>query len=196
MDENKNEEAEVEETLDLPEVEEGQEDTTDWKAEAQKLREKAIAQRERTKSIKQRAKDAEAKVAELSKTSPQTPAATKTGELDETALDYLDLKGITEAEDIKVIETIVKKTGMTVREALKDEFVSAKLRANLEKREVKDATPGATKRSGSTGDTLERAVAKYEQSGYKDLPEDFELRAKVVNAVEKKSNPNKPSWRS
>lgn len=194
MDENKNEEAaEVEETLDLPEVEEGQEDTTDWKAEAQKLREKAIAQRERTKSIKARAKEAEAKLAEVSGTRTES---TKTSTLDETALDYLDLKGISESEDIKVIEGIIKKTGMTVREALKDDYVTTKLAANKSAREVKDATPSSTKRGGSQTDSLERAIAKYEASGLKSegLPEDFTLRAAVVNAMAAKQDSNKPSW--
>lgn len=193
MEENKNEEAEVEETLDLPEVEEGQEDTTDWKAEAQKLRDKAIAQRERTKSIKARAKDAEAKVAELT---GKTAEPTKTSTLDETALDYLDLKGISESEDIKVIESIIKKTGMTVREALKDEYVTAKLTANKAAREIRDATPSSTKRSGSQTDTLERAIAKYKAAGLKSegLPEDFALRSQVVNAIAKEQDTNKPSW--
>ena len=53
--ETKNEvevEAEVEETLDLPVVNEGEDDTTDWKAEATKLQNKAISQRERTKTLK------------------------------------------------------------------------------------------------------------------------------------------------
>ena len=59
-DENQKNE-EVEETLDLPEVQEGEEDTTDWKSEAQKLREKAIAQRERTKALKEQLKEAKEK---------------------------------------------------------------------------------------------------------------------------------------
>src|SRR3990167_4304082 len=50
---------EVEENLDLPEVKEGEEDTTDWKAEATKLKEKAIRQRETTKTLKQQVKDLE-----------------------------------------------------------------------------------------------------------------------------------------
>ena len=53
MDKNQEE---VEVNLDLPEIKEGEEDTTDWKAEATKLREKAIAQRERTKALKDQLK--------------------------------------------------------------------------------------------------------------------------------------------
>lgn len=194
---NKNEvEVEVEETLDLPEVPEGEEDTTDWKAEAQKLRDKAIAQRERTKSYKTKLAEKDAAIAALA-TGSKKVEPSKAGELDETALDFLDVKGVTEADDIKVIEDIVKKTGMTVRQALKDEYVVGKLAANKASREVKDATPSSTRRAGGNqGTDLAASVAKYEQSGFdaKTLPDDFDLRSKVINAVAAKQNTNKPGW--
>jgi hypothetical protein len=131
-----------------------------------------------------------------------TPAAevtesrsNNTGELDETQLDYLDLKGISDSDDIKVIEDVIKKTGMTVREALKDEYVTARLGANKANRDVKAATPSATKRTGGNqGTDLATAVARYEESGFKDLPDDYALRSAVVNAVAAKTNTNKPSW--
>lgn len=193
---DKNEEStEVEETLDLPELKEGEEDTTDWKAEAKKLQDKAIAQRERTKTLKQQLKDKETAIATLAGT--KKADTSKTDGLDETALDYLDLKGISESEDIKAIESIIKKTGMTVREALKDEYVVAKLDANKKAREVKEATPSATKRTGNSGgNDLATAIAKYEQSGYSPdtLPTDFKLRLAVVNAVATATKTNKPSW--
>lgn len=185
----------VEETLDLPAMEEGEEDSTDWKAEAKKLQDKAIAQRERTKTLKQQLKDKETAIAALAGT--KKPESSTTGELDEAQLDYLDVKGISDADDIKVIEDIVKKTGMTVRQALKDDYVSAKLEANKAAREVKDATPSATKRSSSGGgNDLETAIAKYTQANYSPdaLPTDFKLRAAVVNAVANATKTNKPSW--
>lgn len=120
----------------------------------------------------------------------------KTGELDETQLDYLDLKGISESEDIKVLEGIMQKTGMTVRQALKDDYVIKKLEYNKAQREVKEATPSSTRRSsGGGGNDLSLAIAKYEQSGYKELPSDFALRSAVVNAIADRMNPNKPTWR-
>lgn len=184
---------EVEETLDLPEVEEGQEDTTDWKAEATKLREKAIKQRETTKSIKAKLAEKDAAIAALA--GGKKADVSKTGELDETTLDYLDLKGIVEPEDIKVIEIIVKKTGMSVRDALKDDYVTTKLATNKANREVKGATPSSTRRSGASTDTLEIAVARYKASGYKELPSDFKLRSAVVNAVSQETDSNQPAWR-
>ena len=200
MVEIKNEEEEeeevVEESLDLPKVVEGEEDTTDWKAEAQKLRDKAIAQRERTKTLKLKLADKE-KAIEALATGSKKAEPSKTGELDETQLDYLDLKGVSEAEDVKIIEDIVKKTGMTVRQALKDDYVQAKLTANKGQREVKDATPSGTKRSGNSGGTdIATAIAKYEQANYDpaSLPDNFALRSAVINAITAKTDPNRPAW--
>lgn len=191
MDETKND-VEVEESLDLPEIEEGEEDTTDWKAEAQKLREKAIAQRERTKTLKKAKADAEAKLVELAKGSSKSDSQPKTSELDETQLDYLDLKGITDQDEIDLIQKVMKNTGQTVRQALKDEYVQSKLEALKKSREVKDATPSGTKRSGSQSSDLALATAKFEATGV--LPDDFALRSAVINAKMKADNPNKPAW--
>lgn len=191
MEKENQEGVEVEENFDLPEVKEGEEDTTDWKAETQKLREKAISQRERTKTLKQELKDAK-KAVEIVASTKDVSKPTKTGELDENALDYLDLKGVTENEDIKVIEDIVKKTGMTVRQAYKDEYVQTRLQANKTKRETSNATPSSTKRGGNQQNNVAAAVAKFEQNG--ELPSDYALRTEVINAVTDKNNANKPSW--
>jgi len=119
----------------------------------------------------------------------------KTGELDETQLDYLDLKGVTESEDIDVITKVMQKSGMNLRQALKDDYVVSKLNANKQARETKAAMPSATKRTGSGADnSLELALAKYEQSGYKELPQDVNLRRQVVNAMRNKVDTNKPAW--
>lgn len=93
----------------------------------------------------------------------------KTGELDDTQLDYLDLKGVTEDEDIAVIKSVMQKTGQTVRQALKDDYVVAKLRDLKVARDVKTATPSATKRSGQQAtDNVDYWFQKYEASG--ELP--------------------------
>ena len=119
--------------------------------------------------------------------------ADKTGELDETQLDFLDLKGITEDEDIGLIESIVAKTGKTVRQALKDDYVISKLESLKSAREVKDATPSSTKRTGVQGDTVDAAIAKYEQTG--EYPDDYELRSKVINKIEEKHSFSVPGYR-
>ncbi len=119
---------------------------------------------------------------------------TKTGELDETQLDYLDLKGISDESEIDLIQTVMQKTGMTVRQALKDEYVQEKLTKLRDARAVKDATPSATKRgNSSTQDSVAVALTKYESTG--QLPTDFALRAEVVKKLMERDNSNKPSWR-
>lgn len=130
---------------------------------------------------------------ELGDEEAPAPSKPKTGELDETQLDYLDLKGVTEQEDIDVVQKIVQRTGMTIRQALKDDYVVAKLDANRAQRAVKDATPSATKRSGAGAtDDVALAIAKYDANG--DLPSDFTLRSAVVNAITDRGNTNKPGW--
>lgn len=186
MDENTNDTQDV----DVSEDELSEEPTspeTDWEAEAKKAR--GIAQRALTKLKKLGDKKPEpAKPAEPAETAP------KTGELDETALDYLDLKGINEDEDIKIIQDVVRKTGQTVRQALKDDYVQSKLKSNKEARDVKAALPGNTKRGGSgANDSFEAALAKYEKT--KELPTDFDLRIKVIDASSKKNDVSTPPWR-
>ena len=160
---------------------------TDWEAEAKKAR--GIAQRLKTKLTKATEKKVE-------KVEPKVEPVKKepnTGELDETALDFLDLKGFTEDEDITLIENIVAKTGQTVRQVLKDEYVVSKLETNKVAREAKKGTPERIKRGGAQGDTFDTDMAKYEST--KEYPDDFERRSKVVNALEAKESFKIPSYR-
>ena len=163
-------------------------ETTDWQAEAKKAR--GIAQRLRTKL----AKATEKKVVVETPTKPVVQAQNPS-RLDETQLDYLDLKGVSDSDDIDVVQKVMLKTGLSVRDVLKDDYVQTKLKANKEAREVKAAMPTATKRTGSGADnSLEIALAKYEQSGFKELPTDTTLRRQVVNAARQKTDTNKPAW--
>lgn len=188
--ENKNEEVEVvEENLDLPEVTEGEEDATDWKAEAQKLQNKAIAQRERTKALKKELADArKAVVGAISKEAPSQPSK---GELDEAQLDFFELKGYDE-DQVKVFANIMKKTGMSHREVIKDEYAVAKVNAIKQQKEVQAATPSSNRRSGDQAGDIDSAIAKFEATGV--LPDDFELASKITDALVAKGSKNKPSW--
>ncbi len=191
--EEKTNEAEVEEVEEVEEETPEAELTpeTDWEAEAKKAR--GIAQRLRTKLTKASEKKVEKDKPKDEPPKEPVKKEPNTNELDENALDFLDLKGIEEDEDITLIEDIVAKTGQTVRQALKDEYVISKLKTNKDAREVKAATPSGTKRGGATGDTLELALAKYESTG--EYPDDFELRSKVINKLEEKSSTSVPGYR-
>lgn len=182
MNNNEEEQTEVEAIeAEIEEHDEAEADTTDWKAKHDELAgrlKRAETKLEKTK-IEQKVEK------QLQK---------KTDELDETQLDYLDLKGVTDADEIDLIHKVMQKTGLTVRQALKDDYVVARLEALRGERAVKEATPSSTKRGGATVSTdVAAAVARYEQTG--ELPADFELRSAVVNKLESKSSVNNPSWR-
>lgn len=181
------EKAEVEATK---ETEETTEETTikeEVKEPEETLEQKeARLARQLTQVRKKLGKDDE-KPVEVSKTT-----VSKTGELDETVLDFLDLKGITEDEDIEVIQKVMRNTGQTVRQALKDEYVQAKLATLRKSREVKDATPSATRRSSTSTEDISALVRKFEETG--KLPENHELAVKVTNALVGKNDTSKPRW--
>jgi len=120
------------------------------------------------------------------------PSKTKPGELDDTQLDYLDLKGIDDPTDIKLISKVMRNTGQTLRDTLKDEYVVSKLKESKSEREVKAATPSGTKRAGNQSSNLEFLIGKAERTG--ELPNDFETRTAVLNAITERSNNNKPAW--
>lgn len=155
-------------------------DTTDWKAEHDAVL--GRLKRAETKLGKVKVEKEVEKIVEKQK-----------GELDETQLDYLDLKGISDEDDIDLIHQVMQKTGQTVRQVLKDDYVQERLAKNKAQREVKDAMPSSKGRNGNSQNTdLALAIAKFEST--KELPADFELASKVVDAMQNKSNSNKPSW--
>lgn len=130
----------------------------------------------------------------LGKDEPAPLQTKNSDELDEAQLDYLDVKGVTDEDEIEVIWSVVKKTGMSVRDALKDDYVSAKLEKIREQKAVKDATPGTNRRAGGgTPDSLAAAVARFEAT--QELPTDFALRSQVVEALVSRTATNKPSWK-
>jgi len=187
MEENTNEAPVVEEAEEVETPEADLTPETDWEAEAKKAR--GIAQRLRTKLTKAEEKKKEVVVP----TTEPVKETQKTGELHETQLDYLDLKGVTEGEDIDVIQKVMQRTGQTVRQALKDDYVVTKLAALKAERDVKSATPSSTRRSGASTNDIDYWKAKFEQDG--TLPDDFELRAKVVDSKYDTLSNNKPAWR-
>jgi hypothetical protein len=156
-----------------------------------------VSETESPVELKARLKRAEAKIERMKLDSKvdkkvERIVSRQAGELDETQLDYLDLKGITEEEDIKIIARHVQRTGDTIRQALKDDYVLSKLEANTKARDVKSATPSATKRGGNQINDIASAVARFDQTG--ELPTDYKLRSEVVNAIADKGHSKKPSW--
>ena len=179
-----------EETVETKETTESEE------LDAVALKAKLEETEKTNKQLFERAKKAEAKlVKEKVEKKVEEKLEEKKGELDETQLDYLDLKGVHDEEEIELIHKVMIKTGMTVRQALKDDYVQTKLSALRKDNEVKDATPGSTRRSsGGAVNTVDYWLARYEQKG--ELPKDYALRSEVINKKLEKEDTNKPAWRS
>ncbi len=191
----------MDEEIDTQEVEteeevfESDEDesTTDNTTEESKDEKPKETLEQRRARLQRELKKTEKKLGIEPEAKKPAPSKKETSGLDDTQLDYLDLKGISDQEDIDVIEKIMTRTGQSLREVLKDDYVVSKLDANKAAREVQNATPGSTKRSNAaSSDNVALAVARFEKDGV--LPDDFALRSKVVDAIEARTNNNAPSW--
>ncbi len=170
--EQKNE-VDVEETLDLPTVVDGEEDLTDWKAEATKLQEKAIKQRQATKELK-------AKLKELTPAEKkQETIQAKSGELDNGDKALLVAYGVKTPDEIALAKTWMKRTGDDIDVMISDDIFNAKLTALREARDVAKATPSGSKRTGNTvKDTAEYWTQKYlDGTELNELPREFRMKA-------------------
>jgi hypothetical protein len=160
---------------------------------------KAIADRlakleETNKQLFEREKKAEAKVIKKKVDEKvEERLEKKQAELDETQLDYLDLKGINDPDEVEEVRKHMVRTGESLRSLLKDDWLINKLNRMRKDKEVNDATPGATRRSGgSEVNTVDYWLARYEQTG--DLPKDFKLKSEVINRKVAKESGNRPRW--
>jgi hypothetical protein len=119
---------------------------------------------------------------------------TTAGELEAAQLDFFDLKGYTDADEVAIFQNIMKRTGMSHREVIKDEYALSKVEAIRKDKQVKNAMPSSTKRTGQTEtNDVDFHLARYEASG--ELPKDFAMRAKVIEAKAQKSSDTVPPWR-
>jgi hypothetical protein len=148
---------------DLPNIDEGEEDTTDYKALAEKNA--GIAKRLQTKLDK--AKKQEVK------------EVVKESGLDRIDRAVLRAEKITAPEELDLVESIMKETGKSLEDVLETKYFQSELKEMRETKASKDAVPSGTRRSSqSARDTVDYWVSKGE------LPpiDQVELRRKVVNA--------------
>lgn len=174
IDEEKNHE-EVDETIeDLPEIEEGQEDTTDYKALAQKMQ--GMAKRFQTRMKKLSEKAAEAK--------PEAKTEVKADKGKQEVLDRIDravlsVKGITEPEEIELVERRKAETGRPLEDLLDSSWFKQELKELRDSNLSFTAMPKGSRRSGQAArDSVEYWIQKGE------LPprNQVQLRRDVVNA--------------
>ena len=176
ISENDNQEQEVDEVPEIPEIGEGEDDTTDYKALAQKLQ--GMTKRFQTK-LKKLAEKPPVKTEEVK---PEVPA--KKEILDRVDRAVLSVKGITEPEEIELVERRKAETGRGLEELLATTWFKQELQEFREKATSFEVTPTGAKRSTQAArDSVEYWIAKGE------LPpkNQVQLRRDVVNARMKKA---------
>lgn len=175
--ENENEDIQLEDEIqDPPEVAEGEEDKTNWKALA--LKYQGTAKRYKTKLEK--LKEPPVKVEDLKKTEPDKP--TKTSDFDYGQKAFLKTYGISGADELALVKSFRDRTGDEIDTLVTDDIFTAKLKALRDAKAVKDAIPESTKRStGGGGNKVDYWLAKY-QSGTPLAEVPLEIRQEVLNA--------------
>jgi hypothetical protein len=177
------------EIVDIPEIPvipEGEEDTTDWKAETSKHR--GIAQRYQTKSQKLKEEFEAYKTAH-----PEVKVEAKQSqdkkEFDLAEKTYLIANGI-KKDQFQLVFDEMQKSGKSIEDILESPYFKEK----LEMEATKSATPSGTKRVGGTArDEVEYWIQKGQLPPR--TPENTDLRRKVVAALVKTSE-NKTKFSS
>lgn len=155
---------------ELPEFEDGEEDTTDYKALAAKNA--GIAKRFKTKLEKQKL---DAKVDKKVEKVIESKEKEGFGYAEKA---YLRAEGI-KANEFSLVEEAVKDSGKSIEAVLESKWFQAQLKEAREEADTKAAVPTGSKRSqNATRDSVEYWLGKGE------LPpaDQTELRRKVVNA--------------
>lgn len=158
MDEDQVAQTETEQTeqVETAETTEREEDSTDWKALAEK-REKAFEDQ------KKRAEKAE----RLLKERPTTPAQTEKSDDDLSSKDILALStsGISDEDDIEFLQKAAKLNGTSIAQALKDSTISAILKGKQEERQTANASQTSSTRRMTTERSGEALLGETIKTG-------------------------------
>lgn len=145
-----------------------QEDKTDWKSEA--LKYKAILDRNKDKF-------------------KENKASTKSDDFDYGKKAFLSTKGINGVDEVEFTKEELKKFNGELDLLVDNPYFQSKLEDFRAKKKSLEATPNSTKRANqSSKDSVDYWLNK--PNG--ELPEDFELRKKVVRA--KRDKDSKPQF--
>ena len=163
-------EDQVEETQDDTQTEESEEeseDTTDWKAEA--LKYKAILDRNKNKPQQKETKQS------------------KSDTLDWGQKAFLVANGVKGTDEMKLAQDFAKNTGKSLDDIVTNKYFLQELEDFRSVQKTAQAAPkGKGRGSNSSQDTIEYWLAKP----FGELPEDFELRKKVVAERRNRSKKN------
>jgi hypothetical protein len=171
MEPNNDADVDVQDVPELPQVADGQQDTTDWKATALKMQ--GMAKRFKTKIDKMTT----APKTETTTTQNKTDANQTKG-FDYAQKAYLKASGFAQ-DEFALVEEAMKGTGLDIDGVLGSKWFQAALKEQRELKATGEATPNGTKRAGNqTRNDVDYWIAKGELPPL-DQPE---LRRKVVNA--------------
>lgn len=162
LEQDENETQEVESTEDTSEETTNQsetsfEDEKDWKAEA--LKYKAILDRNKNKPTKEPSK--------------------KSNDLDYGQKAFLVANGIKGNDEIKLVQDFIRNTGKALDDVIDSKFFQAELN---EMRELKKSANANLKSSNRNSNSANDQVEYWLAKPFGELPDDFELRKKVVKA--------------
>jgi hypothetical protein len=152
--------------------------------------------REQNRQLFARAKKAEGfslKDGEWVKEEKEKPKSTKKSDeksdFDYGQKAYLIANGI-KADEINYVKEVMEATGKDLDSVLASKYFQAELKERREAQVAEAAMPSGTKRSGTASrDSVEYWVAKGELPP--NTPENFKLRAEVVNAKIKSQTSNR-----
>lgn len=113
---------------------------------------------------------------------PVKKADSKSDEEDYAQLSYMSQHGIdTNSDDqIDFVKKTMKLSGLSLKDVLKEDFLKKGIKEIADNKTVEVATPSNSKRGQSTSG--KNSVEYWLKKGDRALPEDRDLRIKVVNA--------------
>jgi len=162
------------EIVEIPEVGEGEEDLTDYKALA--LKNAGIAKRYKTKFEK-------SKIATKVEKGVEKELEKQTKNTDYGQLAFLESKGVSE-DDYDYILEEVKQTGKELKDVLKFKYVQEELTNRKGDRETKNALPTSKRSSSGTKDDVSYWLAKGEMPSRADNPELYRKVRKEKERIE------------
>jgi hypothetical protein len=130
-------------------------------------------------------------------TPPENPEAKQSDEPDYGKLAYLETKGVSHPDDMKIVMGEAERLKMPVSEVLGMEHIKSKLKTAKEQREAEAGMPegGHGKSSGAKGSVdywVNKTTKDKDGNIVYDNPSDPELHNKVIEARVKSSSVNKP----
>jgi len=175
-----NEQIQEEEELELPEVAEGEEDTTDWKDLA--LKQQGINKRQKTKLDKLKAAKEEKEPEE-----PETPVKKEDKQSSEfdygqkTFINQILKVDLTDDKQMEVVNEYISN-GKSLDDLSANKHFKNDLKDIKDAQKVTDAVPSGNKRSVGTDKSVEGHWLKKYESGtpLNEVPK--EVRTKVLNA--------------